>query len=215
MLQYTHPMTIDGRFAAGIAFLAVVILSPGAAWALVAAVAARDGQRSAILTALGLASGILAWSAASGLGLALILAASPAAFGLVKTLGAVYLAYLGVRMIRRSGRSTTAPASSRRGFYARGLLTNLLNPQIAIFYLTFLPQFVVPGEPVLAKSLTFGVVHGTMVVGWFAVYAYGISSLATRIRQLQVVIARAGGLVLIGFSLWLILGLALPSLRGG
>jgi threonine/homoserine/homoserine lactone efflux protein len=134
-----------------------------------------------------------------------MLAASPEAFTLMKTAGALYLAYLGIRTILRVGRPRAAArATLGRDFYTRGLLTNLLNPQVAVFYLTFLPQFIHPSEPVLAKSLLFGAAHGCIAMTWFAVYAYGVTTLASRVRAAQPWIERLSGVVLIGFAVRLL-----------
>ena len=70
----------------------------------------------------------------------------------------------------------------------------------AVFYLTFLPQFIHPSEPVLAKSLLFGGAHACIAMMWFAVYAYGVTTLASRIRNAQPWIERLSGVVLIGFA---------------
>jgi threonine/homoserine/homoserine lactone efflux protein len=197
---------IDGQFWAGVGLLALLTLSPGASMALVGAVAAGHGRRAAFITALGIATGIIVHATASALGLSVLIATSPEAFTLLKTVGAVYLAYLGIRAILRGARrrAATAAAPSGRDFYARGLLTNVLNPQVAIFYLTFLPQFIHPGEMVLAKSLLFGVSHACIAIGWFAVYSYGVTSLAARVRVAQLWIERLSGVVLIGFALRLL-----------
>ena len=199
-------MIIDGQFWVGVGLLALLTLSPGASTALIAAVAAGHGRRAAFITSLGIATGIVSYAFASALGLSVVLAASPEAFTLVKTAGALYLTYLGVRTIwkTRRRRATAVVAPSGRDFYTRGVLTNLLNPQVAIFYLTFLPQFIQPTEPVLAKSLLFGVSHACIAITWFAVYAYGITTLATRIRAAQPWIERASGVVLIGFAVRLV-----------
>ena len=93
---------------------------------------------------------------------------------------------------------------ARRDFYARGLLTNLLNPQVALFYLTFLPQFIRTDEPVLAKALLFGLSHACIAVTWFAVYAYGVTSLASRVQAARPWIERVSGVVLIGFAVRLL-----------
>ena len=199
-------LIIDGQFWVGVGLLAVLTLSPGASTALVGAVAAGHGRRAALITTLGIATGIVVHAAASGLGLSVVLAASPEAFMLVKVGGALYLAFLGIRTIVRSGqrRAGAAPTPSRRDFYARGLLTNLLNPQVAIFYLTFLPQFIRPSEPVLAKSLLFGLSHAGIAVIWFAIYAYGLTTLASRIRSAKPWIERVSAIVLIGFAVRLL-----------
>ncbi|HKY49912.1 MAG TPA: LysE family translocator [Candidatus Limnocylindria bacterium] len=199
-------MIIDGQFWIGVGLLALLTLSPGASFALVGAVAAGHGRRAAMITTLGIATGILVHSAASALGLSVVLAASPEAFTLLKTAGALYLAYLGIRTILRGvqPRRAAATVPSGRDFYARGLLTNLLNPQVAVFYLTFLPQFIVPSDPVLAKSLLFGVTHACIAVTWFAAYAHGVTSLASRVRAVQPWIERVSGGVLIGFAVRLL-----------
>ena len=199
-------MIIDGQFWVGVGLLALLTFSPGATTALVVAVAAAHGRRASFVATLGIGTGIVVHSAASGLGLSVVLAASPEAFTLVKIAGALYLAYLGIRALLRSGRRRAAPAAtpSHRDFYTRGLLTNLLNPQVAIFYLTFLPQFIHPSEPVLAKSLVFGLSHACIAVIWFAVYAYGVTTLASRVQAARPWIERVSGVVLIGFAVRLL-----------
>jgi threonine/homoserine/homoserine lactone efflux protein len=196
---------IDGQFWVGVGLLALLTLSPGASTALVSGVAAGNGRRAAFVTSLGISSGILAHATASALGLSVVLAASPQAFTIVKTAGAIYLAYLGIRTLLRVGRRPTATAApSGRDFYTRGLLTNLLNPQVALFYLTFLPQFIVPHEPVLAKSILFGVSHAAIAITWFAAYAYALTSLVSRVRTVQPWIQRVSGVVLIGLAVRLL-----------
>jgi threonine/homoserine/homoserine lactone efflux protein len=199
-------VNIDGQFWVGVGLLTLLTLSPGASMALVGAIALADGRRAAAVTTLGIATGIIVHSAASGLGLSVMIAASPEAFTLMKIAGAVYLGYLGIRTILRVGRPRAAARAAPLGrdFYTRGLLTNLLNPQVAVFYLTFLPQFIHPGEPVLAKSLLFGGAHACIAVTWFAIYAYGVTTLASRVRAAQPWIERVSGVVLIGFALRLL-----------
>lgn len=198
-------MIVDGQFWVGVGLLLLLTLSPGASFAVVNAVAVGHGQRAAFVTSLGIATGIVAHAAASALGLSVVLAASPEA-ALVRTAGAAYLAYLGIRALLRvrAPRAVAASGPSGRAFYTRGLLTNLLNPQVAIFYLTFIPQFIHPSEPVLAKSLLSGISHACIAIVWFGAYAYGVTSLAARVRTLQPWIAGVSGVVLIGFALRLL-----------
>ena len=198
-------MIIDGQFWVGVGLLALLTLSPGATTALVISVASENGRWPAFITSLGIGSGILVHATVSALGLSAVLAASPEAFAVVKAAGAIYLTYLGVRTLLRVGRRSAAAAvPSDRDFYARGLLTNLLNPQVALFYLTFLPQFIDPREPVLAKSLLFGLSHACIAITWFAVYAWGITTLAARVRAVQPWIQRVSGVLLIGFAVRLL-----------
>lgn len=198
-------MIIDGQFWVGVGLLALLTLSPGATTALVISVASENGRWPAFITSLGIGSGILVHATVSALGLSAVLAASPEAFAVVKAAGAIYLTYLGVRTLLRVGRRRAAAAvPSDRDFYTRGLLTNLLNPQVALFYLTFLPQFIDPREPVLAKSLLFGLSHACIAITWFAVYAWGITTLAARVRAVQPWIQRVSGVLLIGFAVRLL-----------
>ena len=195
-------MIIDGQFLVGLGLLVLLTISPGASFALVSAIAVSHGRADAFVASLGIATGIIVHSAASALGLSVVLAASPEAFTFLKAAGAAYLAYLGVRtLLRTRARASVAAVRPSSGaFFNRGLLTNLLNPQVAVFYLTFLPQFIHPGEPVLAKSLLFGVSHGSVAIAWFAFYAYGLTAIASRVRSVQPWIQGISGFVLIGFA---------------
>jgi len=83
----------------------------------------------------------------------------------VKLLGAAYLTYLGVQALRSSFREHAIDVrSQRRGAnpFVQGVFSNVLNPKVAVFYLTFLPQFMSPGDNVLARSLAFAFAHGVM-----------------------------------------------------
>ena len=116
--------------------------------ALVTKNALQHGRRSAIATALGVNLGIFLWTGSAALGLAALIAASAAAFAAVKLAGALYLIYLGVQALRQSRAGSTKGATSR-GLpindgvaFRQGLLSNLLNPKIAVVFTSLLPQFV-------------------------------------------------------------------------
>jgi threonine/homoserine/homoserine lactone efflux protein len=142
---------------------------------------------------------------ASALGLSVILATSADAFTIVKLAGAAYLAYLGARSIRdsfrepRAGQPTTArPGSS----FLQGLLNNVLNPKVAVFYLTFLPQFIDPAGNVLAQSLTFAFAHAVMGIAWLSAYAYVLARLSDLFARggVRRWLERTTGVVLIGLG---------------
>jgi len=147
------------------------------------------GQRAGLLTTVGICTGCLAHAALSALGLSLILMRSALAFDVVKLVGAGYLVYLGVQSLRQAWRSesgvmeleTERSATTQRSAFSTpfviGLLTNLLNPKVAIFYLAFLPQFIRPGDPVLAKSLLLALLHAAMGVVWLSLVALFLSRL--------------------------------------
>jgi len=131
-----------------------------------------------LLATFGICSGLLVHATASALGMSVILATSAQAFTIVKLAGAAYLGYLGVQALRSSFRqdATEVPSSRRRANpFLQGVLSNVLNPKVAVFYLTFLPQFMAPGDNVLARSLAFAVAHSVMGVIWLSAYAYVLS----------------------------------------
>jgi len=181
-------MTFDSLFLAGLAVLALLTISPGADMALVAKITLERGQRAALLATVGICSGLFVHATASALGLSVILATSAEAFTFVKLVGAAYLTYLGVQAFRRSFRHDEAELPSpRRGAnpLLQGVFSNVLNPKVAVFYLTFLPQFMSPGDNVLVRSLAFAVAHGLMGIAWLSGYAYVVS-------RISAVLGRAG-----------------------
>ena len=172
---------LDPLFIGGLAVLALLTISPGADTALVTKITLERGRRAALLATLGICSGLLVHATASALGLSVILATSAEAFTIVKLAGAAYLAYLGVQALRSSFRHDAAePPSPRRGAnpLLQGVFSNVLNPKVAVFYLTFLPQFMSPGDNVLVRSLAFAVAHAVMGIAWLSAYAYVLTRLS-------------------------------------
>ena len=197
---------MTSSFVAGLVVLVLLTISPGADMALVAKVTIERGRRAAFWTTIGICSGLLVHATASALGLSVILATSAEAFTIVKLAGAAYLAYLGVRSLRDSFRQHV-PAEDvaprpRGGSFLVGLLNNVLNPKVAVFYLTFLPQFIDPSGNVLAQSLLFALAHAVMGIAWLSFYAYVLARLSaffTRhgVRQW---LERVTGVVLVGLG---------------
>ncbi|MDP9251877.1 MAG: LysE family translocator [Chloroflexota bacterium] len=176
----------DPLFLTGLAVLALLTISPGADMALVAKITLERGRRAALLATLGICSGLLVHATASALGLSVILATSAEAFTIVKLAGAAYLVYLGVQAIRGSFRHDAAevPTPRRRANpFLQGVFSNVLNPKVAVFYLTFLPQFMSPGDNVLARSLAFAVAHGVMGITWLSAYAYALSRVSAALGR--------------------------------
>ena len=204
-------MTLDGSILAFIGIAALLTVLPGADMALVAKVTLLDGKRAAFFTSLGICAGLPVHAAASALGLSLILATSAEAFAAVKFAGAAYLTYLGIRTIRDSLRvvadSSVAAARTRGGLaaFAQGWFSNVLNPKVALFYLTFLPQFMSPGDNVLAKSLLLAGIHAVLGLVWLPLYAYAIDRLVLVMRSARRWLERISGAALIGLGLRLAL----------
>ena len=196
---------IGPGFLAGVGVLVLLTISPGADMALIAKITITRGRRAAFLTSLGICSGLLVHATGSALGLSVILATSAEAFTVVKLLGAVYLAYLGLRSLRDSFRDEpeTAAVPVRAGTsYLQGLLNNVLNPKVAVFYLTFLPQFIDPSGNVLAQSLLFALAHSVMGILWLAFYAYLLARLSRAFARYGVRrwLERITGVVLVGLG---------------
>ena len=162
-------------------FLGVITLltiTPGADMAMVARSVFMGGRRAAFATTLGISAGCVIWALASAAGIAAVLAASETAYDTLRLVGAAYLVWLGVQSLlaARRGYYASEPlgAAGRSGPspFRQGLLTNLFNPKIALFYTTFLPQFIGPGDPVMLLSLAMASVHILLGLAWLSAYAW-------------------------------------------
>jgi threonine/homoserine/homoserine lactone efflux protein len=141
----------------------VVLLVPGPAVLYIVSQSVRQGRHAGIASVLGIHTGTLVQVVAAVLGASWLLLSSAVAFSAVKYVGAAYLIYLGVRKLlgRDEGQAIQARAEPRRlaRTYYQGVLVNVLNPKLALFFFAFLPQFVDPARgAVAAQVATFGVV---------------------------------------------------------
>ncbi|GAB3878475.1 hypothetical protein GCM10029964_029180 [Kibdelosporangium lantanae] len=128
----------------------LLVITPGPDMALITKNALTRGKRAALMTAFGIESGLLVWTGASVLGIVAVLRSSTVAFTILKFVGAAYLVYLGVTAflsLRAAARSTeSAPVKATTGSpFRQGLLSNVFNPKIVVFFTSFIPQFVTPG----------------------------------------------------------------------
>jgi len=195
---------------------ALLTITPGVDMALVARSALAQGRRAALWTTGGIVTGLLVWAAASAAGVAALLAASATAYDALRLAGAAYLVWLGVRSITRAGSpSPTAGVSlgdprAGRSAYATGLLSNLANPKIVVFYSTVLPGFVPERESVLAWSLLLAAIHAGMGLVWLSAYAWALHRARGVFERPRVrrTLDRATGAVLVA------LGLRLAAERG-
>jgi RhtB (resistance to homoserine/threonine) family protein len=184
-------VSVDPRLYAFIGVAALLTILPGADMALVTRNVLAVGRRRAMLTIAGICAGCVIHATASALGLSAILATSATAFNVVKTLGAGYLIWIGIQSIRDAAHpAAVASADSTRrarlGPFLQGFLTNILNPKVAVFYLTFLPQFISPGEPVLRRSLLLASIHIAMGFVWLTAYAWFIDRLGAVLTRPRV-----------------------------
>ncbi len=217
---------MDPKLLTFIGIVLLLTLTPGADTALVTRNTLAGGRRAGILTACGAATGCLVHATLSGLGLSAILRASAEVYNAVKLAGAAYLIYLGVRALldARHIQEPTPPAATTpvapttliqnselrtqnsHAAFAQGLFTNLLNPKVALFYLTFLPQFLNPGDPVLLKSLGLAAIHSGLGIVWLSIYSTFLARLSGWLLQarLRRRMERVTGGVLIALGLGLV-----------
>ena len=200
-------------------FMAAVLVlnaTPGVDLLLTVSRTAQSGVRAGVMAALGINAGCALHALAAAFGLAALLAWSAAAFTALKWAGAAYLLWLALGMLRSAWRGSAVPATaaavqavvplarvSAAADFRRGLLTNLLNPKVALFMLAFLPQFIPvqsahKTQAFLALGLLF-IVQSTvflLAVVWLTARLAQVGTLARRARALQT----AGGLLFIALA---------------
>lgn len=186
-----------------------VVMSPGIDTALITKRTISGGQKDGYRIALGITTGSLVHTVAAAFGLSAILMQSSLAFEIVKYAGAIYLIYLGVSSLITPRKSAEDKNSGEKpgSAYKQGLLSNVLNPKVAMFFLTFLPQFVQPGGETTRQLVLMGVIYTLLSVSWFFLYVYFINFLRDWLMspKVQKVMDRVTGIVLIGFGLKLAL----------
>jgi len=153
-----------------IAAASVLTITPGLDTALVLRTVATRGPRQATLAGVGIATGCFGWAILVALGLGALLAASELAYTVLRWVGAAYLVWVGYRMLRYPRQSllpAQGPDNRRGAAFTTGLLTNLLNPKVGVFYVSFLPQFVPHGVSVAPYILLLGAIHALLGLIWF------------------------------------------------
>ncbi len=198
---------------------ALLIIVPGVDMALLMRQVVAHGRRAALITLAGLATGMLTHTVLATIGLSAVLMTSATAYTAVKIMGAVYLVWIGVQTLwatrHRGGanddRPINADASGRgrsmtvRHAYGLGLLSNLTNPKVALFFLTFLPQFVAPqarDANVTAQTAALGLLFCAMGISFLVVYILAIERVSPwlRLSAVQRTIERVTGAVLIALG---------------
>jgi threonine/homoserine/homoserine lactone efflux protein len=190
----------------------LVTIIPGLDTAIVLRSAITQGRRPAFATALGVGAGCLAWGVAAAVGVSALLSASEVAYTVLRIAGAVYMVWLGVRLLRDAVRdhgtgaaAINAPAPPAGGWscWRRGQLTNLLNPKIGAFYIAVLPQFIPAHASHLAVGLLLACVHDLEGLVWFTAIIVGAGSARRWLarRTAQRVVDGTTGAVLVGFGL--------------
>lgn len=177
----------DAQVLAFVVVAAILTVTPGADTMLVLRNVLRGNRKDGVVTTFGICSGLFVHALLSALGVSIILMHSATLFHAVKLVGAGYIIWLGCQSILgavRNGKTANAPlgrgtphsapvetdgnrsAAPCRRCFMEGFLNNMLNPKVAVFYLAFLPQFIGPDDPVVAKSILLAGIHYVMGIIW-------------------------------------------------
>jgi RhtB (resistance to homoserine/threonine) family protein len=204
-------MGID--FAPFLLISVLLILIPGPDTAIVTKHALLAGRRGGTSAAIGVSTGLAIWTLAAAVGLAAVLRASEVAFLALKIAGAIYLVWMGVQLLRRP--PAAPPLESDEGVRSRsvtrkaarqGLLSDLSNPKVAVFFTSFLPQFVHGDNHGFASLLVMGAIFCMLTLLWLLFYGMLIGHGSTLLRRAGVrrALDRFTGVVLVGFGISLV-----------
>lgn len=197
-LVQAGPMIVSFVFAS-----LVLIALPGPDYALITRNALVGGRSAGIRTALGGATGLTVHATAAVLGLSALLAASAAAYATLKLLSVAYLVYLGLKLLL-SARSDEVEKPARTGhWFAHGFLSSALNVKVALFFLTFLPQFLPTTGSALLAALGLSAIFAAIYIAWFSglVMLVGQVSGVLRRPRVKAWIGRITGSALVAFGI--------------
>lgn len=189
----------------------VLIMIPGPDQALITRNSLVGGRRAGLLTMVGGMLGLSVHVSAAALGISALLLASATAFTVLKAVGVAYLVWMGVATLRGARRTRREPPadedadpSARPGarHLRHGFLSNALNPKVALFFVTFLPQFLPTRGSVLPRALLLSLLFAMLYALWFSVYVCTVDRLGKWLRRPRVRarIEQITGLLLIGFA---------------
>ena len=190
-------------------------LTPGPDTVYILGRSIAQGREAGVASALGISLGSIFHTCAAALGLSAILATSAIAFGAIKLLGGAYLIFLGIKMILDRRKRLSLPSHFRRrttmAAFRQGILTNVLNPKVALFFLAFLPQFIDPASNAkVAAFILLGLTFVTTGTIWCLILAWFASVFSERLRRSETIsqwLNRTAG------ALFVFLGLRLATAK--
>lgn len=196
------------QLAAFLGVAAVVICTPGPDTALTIRNTLGGGRRSGIATAAGVAAGQGVWTIAASAGVVAVLRASEPAFLALRLAGAGYLVLLGAQALIRALRRTPpeSPAGGRRVTAAaalrQGLINNLGNPKMAVFFTSLLPQFAPSGRGAFVTLLALGFLFALLTLSWLTAYAFAVANARDRLSRSRArrALDAVAGIVLVAFG---------------
>lgn len=202
---------MDGSFLTFLGVSIAVIVAPGPDTALTIRNTVRGGRAPGIGTALGVSAGQLIWALATAIGLVAVLLASEPVFRAVRLAGAAYLIWLGLHSVRAAAAArrpaptgeTAGVRLSSRAAFVQGIVNNLGNPKMAVFFASVLPQFTTPGRGMVSALVLLGIVFSAVTFVWLAAYAIVLSTAGRRLRasRLHRAVEAVSGAALIGLGL--------------
>jgi len=194
-------------FAGFLAVALVVVVTPGPDMALVLRNTLAGGRIAGLATSAGTCSGLVVHASAAALGLSALLLASSRAYTVVKLVGAGYLVFLGLRTFLRAGQKEhggDAIASVRPwAAYRQGVMTNVLNPKVALFFVSLLPQFVQEGDGFVWRLLLLAGLFIAMGLVWLTAYTFALHSVDRFLRRgsIRTAIERVTGAALVALGM--------------
>ncbi len=191
----------------------LLILLPGPDTAIATKNTLSVGRTGGFQTMFGTCCALLIHTTAAVVGLSAIIVKSAIVFSIFKYVGAVYLVYLGVKTLwalrsrKITPEITTESKYEGKSCFKQGFLTNLLNPKVAVFFLTFLPQFVHSGSDTFIPFLTMGITYTLLTAVWFLFYIYLLNQISAFMKKpkTQRIMEGFTGTILIGFGVKLAL----------
>ncbi|HEA26105.1 MAG TPA: LysE family translocator [Ectothiorhodospiraceae bacterium] len=190
---------------------ALLGLAPGPDNIFVLTQSALHGRKAGIIVTLGLCSGLIVHTTAVALGVAVLFQTSIVAFTLLKIVGALYLLYLAWHALRASSTQLQSGKSSplfAMALYRRGIIMNVTNPKVSIFFLAFLPQFAVPANGSMAQQIfllgALFILVTLLVFGGIAMMAGSLGSWLGHSPKAQIILNRIAGTVFAGLALKLV-----------
>lgn len=205
-----------------IAFVGLVLvltITPGSDTLLTIKNTIHGGQSAGLLTVLGVTCGLLGHVLLAILGLSFILAQNPTLFSLIKLAGALYIIYLGIKSImglfhrpdsENDLNNVKFQKSNAILYFQEGLLTNLLNPKVAIFYIAFLPNFIGKDDPIVAKSILLTSIHIVFGFLWLIFLTMSLNKARAWIINgaIQIYLEAIAGIILIALGMNLVVDLS-------
>lgn len=188
----------------------IFVITPGMDTIFVLNKSIGEGKRSGVLASLGINTGVMIHTLLGALGLSVIIAQSPSGFLLIKYLGAAYIFYLGIMGIRSKKdvfQNTESTSKTKHNFWS-GFLTNVLNPKVALFFIAFFPQFILPDSlqspvPFIALGITYAIIG----IVWLVVLAICAGTFTQKIRnnpKIGVRMNKITGVIFMGMAVMVI-----------